>query len=408
MARAGMRERTSRVERAEKVSLTGWKIGWAAAPPDLTKAVRAAHQFITFATATPLQHAAACALSAGSDYYEGLLAGYRKRRDYLVGELARIGFSVRPPAGTYYTCADLSRFGYERDDVAFCKHLSEDVGVAAIPPSASTSSEKRRGMCGSRLQGDADRRRRWSGWRNCAVASEARPRRDTSPRNTGDAARLLAQAKEGGATLAVLPGCSHRILEDARGSRAGRRRVGDVLRDQEREIGLWILAIVPDGKPRRGKGDVVSPGGAVVKSRIHPYLRGRTSLHGGDRVGRRRSGVRDDARLLRRFSRAVPQARRGKDCSRGREWTRERLENWRTLLRARDRESAYVVGVNRGGRATVSPSPGAPRGRAARRDVVEADGGEQVLFADVDPEVVKKLRARFPALSDRRPSAYRR
>ena len=143
----GMRERTITISSFGKTfSLTGWKIGWAAAPPDLTKAVRAAHQFITFATATPLQHAAACALSAGSDYYEELLAGYRKRRDYLVGELARIGFGVRPPAGTYYACADFSRFGYERDDVAFCKHLIEDVGVAAIPPSAFYDRpEKRRG-----------------------------------------------------------------------------------------------------------------------------------------------------------------------------------------------------------------------------------------------------------------------
>jgi N-succinyldiaminopimelate aminotransferase len=132
----GMRERTVTISSFGKTfSLTGWKIGWAAAPPDLTKAVRAAHQFITFATATPLQHAAACALSAGSDYYGELLAGYRERRDYIVGELARIGFGVRPPAGTYYVCADFARFGYEGDDVAFCKHLIEDVGVAAIPPS---------------------------------------------------------------------------------------------------------------------------------------------------------------------------------------------------------------------------------------------------------------------------------
>ena len=143
----GMRERTVTISSFGKTfSLTGWKVGWAAAPPPLTKAVRAAHQFITFATATPLQHGAACALSAGTEYYEKLLAGYRERRDYIVGELARIGFGVRPPAGTYYACADFSRFGYDGDDVAFCKHLIEDVGVAAIPPSAFYDRpEKRRG-----------------------------------------------------------------------------------------------------------------------------------------------------------------------------------------------------------------------------------------------------------------------
>jgi N-succinyldiaminopimelate aminotransferase len=131
----GMRERTITISSFGKTfSLTGWKIGWAAAPPELTKAVRAAHQFITFATATPLQHAAARALSASPEYYEKLLAGYRARRDFLVDELERIGFGVRPPAGTYYVCADFRRFGFE-DDVAFCRHLIEDVGVAAIPPS---------------------------------------------------------------------------------------------------------------------------------------------------------------------------------------------------------------------------------------------------------------------------------
>jgi N-succinyldiaminopimelate aminotransferase len=132
----GMRERTITISSFGKTfSLTGWKIGWAAAPPNLTKAVRAAHQFITFATATPLQHGAARALGVGPDYYDDLRARYRERRDFLVGELARIGFGVHPPRGTYYACADFGPFGYGGDDVAFCKHLIEDVGVAAIPPS---------------------------------------------------------------------------------------------------------------------------------------------------------------------------------------------------------------------------------------------------------------------------------
>ena len=131
----GMRERTITISSFGKTfSLTGWKIGWAAAAPELTAAVRAAHQFVTFATATPLQYGAVAALSAGCDYYERLLADYRTRRDYLTGELSRIGFRVRPPSGTYFVCADFSGFGFE-DDVAFCRHLVEEVGVAAIPPS---------------------------------------------------------------------------------------------------------------------------------------------------------------------------------------------------------------------------------------------------------------------------------
>ena len=131
----GMRERTITISSFGKTfSLTGWKIGWAAAPPELTAAVRAAHQFITFATATPLQHGAAAALAAGPEYYAALLADYRGKRDYLVRELARIGFAVSAPAGTYFACAGFRAFGFD-DDRAFARHLIEHVGVAAIPPS---------------------------------------------------------------------------------------------------------------------------------------------------------------------------------------------------------------------------------------------------------------------------------
>ncbi len=131
----GMRERTITISSFGKTfSLTGWKIGWAAAPPDLTAAVRAAHQFVTFATATPLQHGAASALAAGPEYYAGLLADYTDRRDYLSRELARLGFELRPPQGTYFVCADFRRFGFD-DDRAFVRHMIEKAGVAAIPPS---------------------------------------------------------------------------------------------------------------------------------------------------------------------------------------------------------------------------------------------------------------------------------
>jgi N-succinyldiaminopimelate aminotransferase len=132
----GMRERTITISSFGKTfSLTGWKIGWAAAPIELTSAVRAAHQFITFATATPLQHGAAVALAeAGADYYRDLTAGYREKRDFLVRELTRVGFEVKNPAGAYFVCADFRPFGFD-DDRRFVRHLIEAVGVAAIPPS---------------------------------------------------------------------------------------------------------------------------------------------------------------------------------------------------------------------------------------------------------------------------------
>jgi N-succinyldiaminopimelate aminotransferase len=131
----GMRERTITISSLSKTfSLTGWRIGWAMAPPELSSAVRSAHQFITFTAATPLQHGAATALVAGPDYYAALAADYRAKRDYLVRELARIGFRVKSPQGTYFVCADFRPFGFD-DDQVFARHVTEKIGVAAIPPS---------------------------------------------------------------------------------------------------------------------------------------------------------------------------------------------------------------------------------------------------------------------------------
>ncbi len=132
----GMWDRTVTLTSLGKTfSLTGWKIGWAVAPPDLTAGIRAAHQFLTFATATPLQHAAAAALAAPPSYYEELTASYRAKRDLLAEGLEEIGLAVFVPEGTYFMMADHSRLGLG-DDVAFVNHLIDSVGVAAIPPSA--------------------------------------------------------------------------------------------------------------------------------------------------------------------------------------------------------------------------------------------------------------------------------
>ena len=132
----GMRERTVTISSAAKTfSVTGWKIGWSCAPPELTRALRAAHQFITFCNGTPFQHAVAEALEAGDDYYEGLRGAYRARRDRLCDGLEAAGFGVRRPAGTYFVMADIRPLGFE-DDLDFCRALPERAGVAAIPPSS--------------------------------------------------------------------------------------------------------------------------------------------------------------------------------------------------------------------------------------------------------------------------------
>lgn len=132
----GMRERTIVASSLGKTfSMTGWKIGWTLAPEHLTAGIRSAHQFLTFATATPLQHAAAAAIRDSGGYIEELVASYRRKRDFLCAALLGLGFDVFSPAGTYFIMADHRRFGFE-DDVAFCRHLATEVGVAAIPPTA--------------------------------------------------------------------------------------------------------------------------------------------------------------------------------------------------------------------------------------------------------------------------------
>ncbi len=132
----GMWERTVTMSSLGKsFSLTGWKIGWAIAPPELTAGVRSAHQFLTFATATPLQHGAAAALAAPPDYYDELVVSYRRKRDLLAEGLDGAGFDVFLPEGTYFILVDHRPFGFP-DDVAFSRFLTAEIGVAAIPPSA--------------------------------------------------------------------------------------------------------------------------------------------------------------------------------------------------------------------------------------------------------------------------------
>ncbi|HXK12674.1 MAG TPA: aminotransferase [Vicinamibacteria bacterium] len=140
----GMRERTVTVSSAGKTfSLTGWKVGWSCAPPDLAAAVRAVHQFVTFAVATPFQHAAAAALGTDDGYYARLRDSYRARRDRLCAGLEEAGFGVRRPEGTYFALADIRPLGYD-DDETFCRTLVERVGVAAIPVSAFTADGRLR------------------------------------------------------------------------------------------------------------------------------------------------------------------------------------------------------------------------------------------------------------------------
>lgn len=131
----GMADRTVTLSSIGKTySLTGWKVGWAIASPPLTAGVRAAHQYMTFTTPTPVQHGAVAALEAPDSFYEDLRAGYGQRRDLLAAGLTDIGFDVHVPEGTYFMLAGYSRFS-DDDDRAFAMRLVKETGVAVIPPS---------------------------------------------------------------------------------------------------------------------------------------------------------------------------------------------------------------------------------------------------------------------------------
>lgn len=132
----GMRERTIKVGSAGKIfSLTGWKVGFVCAAPAISKVLGKAHQFLTFTTPPNLQAAVAYGLTKTDDYYEGMRASMQRSRDLFTTGLRERGFTVLDSQGTYFLNVDLAPLGKD-DDVAFCKSLVHEFGVAAIPVSA--------------------------------------------------------------------------------------------------------------------------------------------------------------------------------------------------------------------------------------------------------------------------------
>ncbi|MFC1575802.1 aminotransferase class I/II-fold pyridoxal phosphate-dependent enzyme [Gemmatimonadota bacterium] len=142
----GMRDRTLTLSSAGKTySFTGWKIGWATGPRELVDGAQGAHQFLTYAIATPLQSAVAYALrSHGPDYLATFRAEYAARRDFLVSALHDVGFRLSAPQGTYFILADF-REVFQGDDRAFSYWLTREHGVAAIPPSAFYRADAQEG-----------------------------------------------------------------------------------------------------------------------------------------------------------------------------------------------------------------------------------------------------------------------
>lgn len=129
----GMRDRTVTISSAGKTfSVTGWKVGWVCARPELLNAVRAVKQFLTYTSGAPFQPAIAAALAYGDEYFGAFLKGMREQRDLLCAGLEKAGFAVTRPAGTYFATTDVRALGYD-DGIEFCRELPERVGVVAIP-----------------------------------------------------------------------------------------------------------------------------------------------------------------------------------------------------------------------------------------------------------------------------------
>jgi len=132
----GMRERTITINALSKTySVTGWRVGWAIAPPEVSSAIRKVHDFLTVGAAAPLQEAGALALRFPASYYETLAREYLARRDRMLGILSGAGFRCFKPRGAYYIMTDISAFGFP-DDLAFAKYLVKEIGVAAVPGSS--------------------------------------------------------------------------------------------------------------------------------------------------------------------------------------------------------------------------------------------------------------------------------
>jgi len=132
----GMEERTVTINGLSKTySVTGWRVGWAVAPPAITNAIRKVHDFLTVGAPAPLQEAGAAALGLPASYYQSLATAYCARRDRLMPALAEAGFRCFRPRAAYYVMTDISAFGFA-DDIAFTKYLVKEIGVAAVPGSS--------------------------------------------------------------------------------------------------------------------------------------------------------------------------------------------------------------------------------------------------------------------------------
>jgi len=129
----GMFERTISCGSLSKTyAITGWRLGYAIAPPKITEGICKVHDFLTIGAPTPLQEAAVTALNFPDSYYQKVRIEYSQRRDIFLDYLDRIGINYTRPQGAYYVMVDISSFDFN-DDTAFCYWMTKEIGVAAVP-----------------------------------------------------------------------------------------------------------------------------------------------------------------------------------------------------------------------------------------------------------------------------------
>jgi aspartate/methionine/tyrosine aminotransferase len=137
IAEPGMASLTVKIGSAGKIfSMTGWKVGFVVAAPDLLRPIIQTHQFLTFTTPPALQIGVAYGLAKDTAYFTDMRRTYQRSRDRLAAGLQAAGYVTLPSEATYFLCVDLAASGIEEDDRAFCLRLVAEAGVAAIPVSA--------------------------------------------------------------------------------------------------------------------------------------------------------------------------------------------------------------------------------------------------------------------------------
>ena len=132
----GMWERTLSCSSLSKTySITGWRLGYIIAPPEIIDRAKKVHDFLTVGAAAPLQEAVIPGLQFGQDYYDDLLATYTHNTELFLKGLDDLRIAHNDPQGAYYVLLDISEFGYD-SDLQFCEALARDVGVGAVPGSS--------------------------------------------------------------------------------------------------------------------------------------------------------------------------------------------------------------------------------------------------------------------------------